>query len=169
MEALSYKMDLRLGRDAVWERFTSGPGLCSWLCQRATFEAVVGGRVDLEWDVAPGRGGTLTEVRGRVLSIDRPRLLTFSWLGAVRGVFCSTGETEVMLDLFPTPEGTRVELSHLGWSGGDASLAERDRVDRLWWSALERLRAAVRLSPRASVMSTVMVRGAAGSLSRRSR
>jgi uncharacterized protein YndB with AHSA1/START domain len=122
---IHYVMDLAAPRDRVWQAWTTSEGLAAWLCREATVEPAVGGRVLLSWDTGA--------VSCRVLSIDRPRLLLLGWPS-------DSGLAEVCLQLRPTLDGTRLELTLSGLESG----AAHELADRTWQHGLERLRAVVR-------------------------
>ena len=84
---------------------------------------------DRVWEACT-RGGTLP-CAGEVLFEDRPRLLH---LGE------SDESSSVTVRLFPTLDGTRLEVIH----EVACDLSTRDRLDRRWQAALESLRIALR-------------------------
>jgi len=136
MDALIYKMDLGITRDVLWDAWTTPGGLAAWLCAEARIEPTVGQPLELRW---PGNGELPSRVEGEVLSVFRPRHFAFTW-SAGRGPV-----TEVLVDLFPTLDGARLELTHRGWPDeGEAEL--RAAHHRLWQQALERLRVLLRAS-----------------------
>lgn len=121
---IHYVMDLAVPRDRVWQAWTTAEGLATWLCREATVEPAVGGRIVLSCDTGA--------VTCQVLSIDRPRLLLLGWP-------TDAGLADVCLQLRPTLDGTRLELTLFGLSGSAGQQA-----DRIWQQGLERLRAVVR-------------------------
>ena len=84
----------------------------------------IGGRLLLEWN------GEL--VVGEVLSVDPPRLLLMEWR-----VDLVTSRVEARL--FPTLDGTRLEVTHHGLTSEDL----RARLDHGWQASLERLHALI--------------------------
>ncbi len=144
MQPLTYTMDLPVPRDRVWNAWTTSAGLASWLCLRAEVEPVVGGRYELFWNPDATRPESDSTLGCRVLSVDRPRLLRFTWRGAdeVADVMNVPGApvTEVEVRLLPTPDGTRLEISHAGWGDGPGWERARAWFDRAWSGALEQLR-----------------------------
>lgn len=143
MEPLRFELDLAATRDRVWELFTTPDGLASWLCLRATVEPRVGGAFELFWNPDPARPESDSTLGCRILSIDRPRLLSFTWRGAdaVAGVMNAEGvaPTEVTVELLPRPTGTRIRMTHTGWGDGDDWGRARTWFDRAWRGALARL------------------------------
>lgn len=144
MEPLRYAMDIPVARDRVWNAWTNPEALAKWLCLRAEVVPVVGGRFDLSWNPDPSRPESDSTLGCRVLSVDRPRLLRVTWRGSdeVADVMNTPGAaaTEVELRLYPTPDGTRLELTHEGWGAGPGWDRARAWFDRAWSGALERLR-----------------------------
>jgi uncharacterized protein YndB with AHSA1/START domain len=144
MHPLTYTMDLPVPRDRVWTAWTTPGGLASWLCLRAEVEPVVGGRYELFWNADTTRPDSDSTLGCRVLSVDWPRLLRFTWRGAdeVADVMNVPGApvTEVEVRFFPTPDGTRLEIVHSGWADGPGWERARTWFDRAWSGALEQLR-----------------------------
>jgi uncharacterized protein YndB with AHSA1/START domain len=144
MDPLRYTMDLPAPRDRVWDAWTRPGILARWLCLRAEVEPAVGGRYELFWNPDPRRPESDSTIGCRVLSIDRPRLLRFTWRGSdeVADVMNAPGApvTEVEVRLFPTPDGTRLEVTHSGWGDGPGWERARAWFDRAWSGALEGLR-----------------------------
>ena len=122
-------------------------GLGAWLCLRANVEPRVGGAYELFWNPDESRPDHDSTIGCRVLSIDRPRLLAFSWRGSdeVADVMNVEGapQTSVTVQLLPRPSGTRLVVVHEGWGEGDGWARARAWFDRAWSGALERLRASV--------------------------
>jgi len=144
VEPLTYKMDIAAPRDRVWRAWTTPQGLASWLCLRANIKPVVGGKFELFWNPDETRPESDSTLGCRVLSIDRPRLLHFTWRGSdeVADVMNAPDApvTDVKVDLFPTLDGTRLELTHTGWGDGPSWERAREWFDRAWAGALEKLR-----------------------------
>ena len=116
--------DRRIEREAVyphppervWRALVDPNELSAWLMP-TNFAPEVGRDFVLE------TGQELGTIRGEVLEIDEPRLLRCRW----SGVF---GDTEVLFELFPEPEGTRLRVQHDGWD--DPAIAERAGFDDGW-------------------------------------
>jgi len=147
MRPLSYEMDLPLERDVVWEALTTREGVAAWWCAHASVDPVVGGRYVL-WGEADGADqGSQPALDLRVMTIDRPRLLVLGCEGAA-GVTGGRREdqasgTRLDVTLYPTPEGTRLEIVHSGFGESADALWVRRRFEPYWWGALEGLRAAI--------------------------
>ena len=147
MKPLGYEMDLPLERDAVWEALTSGERVAAWWCAHASVDPVVGGRYVLWGDVDGADSGSRPCLDMRVMTIDRPRLLVLGIEGA-SGVTDGRREREVQrtrldVTLYPSPDGTRLELVHSGFGESADALWVRRRFEPYWWGALEGLRAAL--------------------------
>jgi uncharacterized protein YndB with AHSA1/START domain len=116
--------DRRIEREAVyphppervWRALIDPNELTAWLMP-TDFAPQVGRDFVLE------TGQELGTIRGEVLEIDEPRRLRCRW----SGVF---GDTEVLFELFPEPEGTRLRVQHDGWD--DPAIAERAGFDDGW-------------------------------------
>jgi uncharacterized protein YndB with AHSA1/START domain len=125
METTRFKMDLRASRDTVWKTFTSSESLSGWLCQKAEVEPFLGGMYNLFFE--------RHSVAGRVFSIDRPRLLHV-------GAKDSQNPFEITIELFPTLDGTRLEVTQSFSADEPNQPVESPSIERIWMSALERLR-----------------------------
>ena len=143
MEPLLFELDLPVSRDRMWDLFTTAAGLSSWLCLRARVEPRVGGAYELFWNPDETRPESDSTLGCRILSIDRPRLLAFTWRGAdaVADVMNAEGviPTEVVVELLPRPTGTRLRMTHSGWGDGDDWEKARAWFDRAWRGALAKL------------------------------
>jgi uncharacterized protein YndB with AHSA1/START domain len=134
-------MELPARRDRVWWALTTEEGLSCWLCRRAEVQPYVGGSYELFLE-EPAEQRLEPELRCQVLSIDHPRLLQLAWQGPEASAF-ETSFSEVRVQLFPTLDGTRLEITHdctdpcYSWDEIRLSL------ERLWIDSLERLQLAV--------------------------
>lgn len=146
MEPLAYERDVPATRDRIWELFTTEAGLASWLCLRARVEPVVGGAYELFWNPDSSKPESDSTLGCTLLTVDRPRLLVFTWRGAdaVADVMNVEGApvTQVTVALTPGPGGTRLRLTHEGWGDGPGWERARAWFDRAWTGALEGLAAA---------------------------
>jgi uncharacterized protein YndB with AHSA1/START domain len=147
MEPLRYEMDLPLERDAVWDAWTTSGGVSAWWCAHASVDPVVGGRYVLWGDCDGADSGSLPALDLRVMTIDRPRLLVLGCEGA-SGVTGGTRDREAArtrldVTLYPSPDGTRIEIVHSGFGESADALWVRRRFEPYWWGALEGLRAAL--------------------------
>jgi uncharacterized protein YndB with AHSA1/START domain len=145
MSALSYEMVLPADRDRVWWALTTEEGLAGWLCCRAEIEPFVGGQYELYFEDDVGGLRREPEVRGQVLSIDHPRLLQLAWSGPGEAEVAAE-RTELRVRLYPTLEGTRLEILHAGSEQSHRWDDARASLERLWIDSLERLQLAVQSS-----------------------
>jgi len=90
----------------VWEALTDPKLLADWLMQN-DFRAEVGHAFSFVTEPAPGFDGV---VRCKVLEIEPERRLRYSWVGGGQ-------DTQVTWELEPHGRGTRVTLTHSGFSG----------------------------------------------------
>jgi uncharacterized protein YndB with AHSA1/START domain len=145
MDPLRFTVDVPAPRDHVWEAFTTAAGLAGWLCLRARVEPEIGGAYELFWDPDESHPERDSTLGCTVLSLDRPRLLEFTWRGAeaVADVMNVAGAppTQVKVELRPTLDGTRIELTHSGWGDGPGWERARAWFERAWGGALQALRA----------------------------
>lgn len=141
MRPLSYELELPARRERVWWAWTTEEGLAGWLCRHAEVEPFVGGRYELFLDERLGAHRE-PELRCQVLSIDHPRLLQLLWRGPDESDL-EAGETEVRVRLFPTLDGTRLEITHSCCEQTDGWEDTRAALERLWIDSLERLQVVV--------------------------
>jgi uncharacterized protein YndB with AHSA1/START domain len=145
MEPLDYELVLPAPRDEVWRAFTTPDGLTQWLAPRARVEAVVGGPYELFWAPPEAPPESNSTLGCRVLSVDPPRLLRFTWRGSdeVADVMNAPGApvTEVTVALTPALDGTRLRLTHAGWGEVADWARARAWFDAAWTNALRALRA----------------------------
>ncbi len=125
-------MDIPVSRDRVWEAWTTPPGLRQWLCREAVVMPAVGGPYEMLFEPGGSHATSAPPLLGRVLSIDRPRLLQFG--GSDGG-----NRFVVIVELFPTLDGTRVEVTH-SFLGDELRSPLCDRFDPIWTNGLEQLR-----------------------------
>jgi len=90
----------------VWSALTDARAIRQWWVD-TDFEPTVG-RAFFFQDTPQGSWDG--RVNGKVLEVDAPRRIRFSWLG-------DGHETEVTYELFATPSGTRFVLTHEGFRG----------------------------------------------------
>jgi uncharacterized protein YndB with AHSA1/START domain len=96
--------------DKVWATLTKPESLTVWLRARAQIEPRVGGRFHL----VLGEGASI--VPGEVIDWDPPRRLEITW---PEPGTTGTGGSTLAFDLEPTPQGTKLTLTHLLPGGGD--------------------------------------------------
>jgi uncharacterized protein YndB with AHSA1/START domain len=139
MAPISHTLVLPAARDRVWDAWTTTAGLRGWLCRDATIDPVVGGRLALRWAKGEAYPALTPELDGEVLFVDRPRRLELRFGDAIG----APGPGRVEVDLLPSLDGTRLQLTHAGFGDDPAAARVRERCDAAWTAALGRLRAAV--------------------------
>ena len=92
--------------ETVWTALTDSRAITAWLMPN-DFQPVVGHKFNFKTKPAPGFDGI---VHCEVLTIDKPRVLSYTWQGG--GI-----DTVVTFTLEKVAEGTRVVLEHRGFSG----------------------------------------------------
>ncbi len=92
----------------VWRAITDRRELSQWLMEN-DFEPRVGHSFTFRTDPAPGFDGI---VHCRVIEVDEPHRLSFTWHGGWQGK-----PTVVTVTLEPVEGGTRLRLEHKGFSG----------------------------------------------------
>lgn len=125
-------------RERVFDAWSRPDALMAWMGPSASIHAVrvetdfrEGGHYQITFD--SGDGG-LRRVRGRYLTINRPRRLAFSW------IWCEASpadevETTVIVDFAEHPHGTCIHLRHLRFT----SEHERRRHADGWRGTLDKL------------------------------
>jgi uncharacterized protein YndB with AHSA1/START domain len=101
--------------ERVWEALTSSEALAAWLMPN-DFKPVVGHRFTFRTRPAPGFDGI---VRCKVLELDPPRRMVWSWAGG-------SIDTTVTFTLEETADGrTRLRMHQVGFHGLGAQLTRR--------------------------------------------
>ena len=135
----------------VWDAITDTDTLETWL-SACDFTPEVGHEFRLAATPGPGFDG---QVRCRVLEVDAPRTLSFSWNGGPI-------ETVVTLSLSPDGDGTRLTLLQSGFTDVQANTLLP--LLHLWWQASLSAQLLGRLAPTVSAVSTgTLAVGAIGS------
>lgn len=113
----------------VWDGLATNEAISEWLMETNNFKAEAGHRFEMTCvdDV-----GNLDVYRCKVLQVDPPNLMLWSWVLAGNE---ERGQTEVEFRLTATDTGTRVQLLHRG--DRDEEMLKRfktgwpDKLDRL--------------------------------------
>jgi uncharacterized protein YndB with AHSA1/START domain len=92
--------------ESVWYALTDRDRIRDWLMEN-DFKPIVGHRFRFHTKPSPGFDGI---VNCEVLKVDRPHLLSYTWVGG--GI-----DTVVTFTLDPVAEGTRLVLEHTGFQG----------------------------------------------------
>lgn len=95
----------------VWDAITDQAELSKWL-MNGTFEARVGSEFEFWWEKDGQRMGT---TYGKVLEMDKPRKLSYTWDW---GSDKTPGGTLVTFYLEPAGSGTKLRFEHTGFIEG---------------------------------------------------
>lgn len=106
MKQIRIVKELAFPREDVWQQLTDSELLAQWLMPN-DFEPIVGHEFTFQTDPAPGFDGI---VRCRVLELDEPSLLAYTWAGG-------NLDTVVTFRLKAIDFGTRLTLEHDGFTG----------------------------------------------------
>jgi uncharacterized protein YndB with AHSA1/START domain len=116
----------------VWRALTERAALAGWLMPN-DFSPRLGHEFTFRVEKAEGWSGV---VHCRVVAIEEPRLVAYTWSGG-----SPLPETLVSFTLEPTASGTRLRLVHSGFAaGGPPALSVRDILASGWGSTLLRER-----------------------------
>jgi uncharacterized protein YndB with AHSA1/START domain len=113
--------------DEVFRALTHPLDLSLWFCHTAWTDPQPGGEFQVRW-----RNGWWA--RGVYEMVERPRRVAYSWQGKDE-----PGETDVVIEITATGEGTSVKLTHSGF--GDDALWDKAvfEAESSWLPALENL------------------------------
>src|SRR5687768_16893582 len=105
-ESISFDFDLHHSPEKVWRALTDPALLAEWLLPVIGLELTPGATFTLKTQPQPGWDGM---VQCRVLEIDAPRMISYTW---VAGDFI---DTVVTFTLTPTAVGTQLSLVQSGF------------------------------------------------------
>jgi uncharacterized protein YndB with AHSA1/START domain len=111
MAPIRHSADYPYPPELVWEALTDPDAIREWLMDN-DFKPVVGHEFTLRMPPKPGFDGV---IRCRVLRVEPPRELVYTWTGG-----WVKQPTTVTWKLTPTGDGTRLELEHDGLDQGIA-------------------------------------------------
>jgi uncharacterized protein YndB with AHSA1/START domain len=117
---VQFEIEINATPEKVWAKLASAEGMAEWFSKRLTFEFHEGGQFKM--DVNYGDEGEFTFF-GKVVKIDAPRELAFTWTQQPKGKEPWPVSTLVSFKLQPTAAGTRVTLTHSGFEALDAAMA----------------------------------------------
>lgn len=126
----------------VWWAWTTDAGIRSWQVDDSRVELRVGGPYEWFFQTDAEHG-----VRGsedcHVIGFQAPTMLTFTWNAPPSLAQARAQRTVVLLRLRPddADEGTRVEVTQLGWGDGGEWDEAYDYFDAAWGRVLDRLHA----------------------------
>jgi uncharacterized protein YndB with AHSA1/START domain len=110
-ESLSFEFDLNHGPGKVWRALTDPVLLAEWLLPVVELKLEPGAAFAFKTQPYPGWDGT---VNCRILEIDAPRKLSYTWVVGDKGESISL-DTVVTFTLTPTASGTRLSLVQSGF------------------------------------------------------
>ena len=110
--------------ERVWLAVTDSAAIAEWLMPN-TFKPVVGHEFQFHTNPAPGFDG---KVHCRVLAIEEPTRMSFTWRGGPI-------DTVVTITLEPVPGGTRLLLDHAGFEG-PAAINVASMLENGWKSKI---------------------------------
>ncbi|MEQ8766657.1 MAG: SRPBCC domain-containing protein [Planctomycetota bacterium] len=119
---------LNVEHETVWNAITDPSHIARWFSDRTVFQGHQGGLVAYIWD-------TLGEVRGTIVDIQPQKLLHITW-----DLPEEEARTEVVYNLVPTSQGTRLEVLHQGFGEGEEWDREMRRAEIAWASELRALK-----------------------------
>ena len=115
MTVIRKTIEIRAPQEAVWRYLTEPDLLAAWL-MRNDFRAAP----DAEFSFySPPRAGWDGQVRCRLVELDPPARIAFTWETGDVGA-----ETLVTIALAPAGEATRLELTHANWAGARGDVVE---------------------------------------------
>ena len=123
----------------VWSAWTTRAGLESFFAPEAMVEPRPGGAFAIHFDpyAAPGLRGADDM---RVLAVQEPRMLSFTWNAPPHLPEARAQHTVVIVRLAPADSGgTRVDLTHVGWGDGGQWDEAYRYFDRAWGAVLANL------------------------------
>lgn len=124
----------------VWWAWTTDAGIRSWLVDDSRIELRVGGPYEWYFLTEAEQGGQGSE-GCQVIGFQEPTLLTFTWNAPPHLAEARAQRSMVLLRLRPDAddEGTRVELTQLGWGDGGQWDEAFAYFDAAWARVLARL------------------------------
>lgn len=119
-DGIRFNTWLPLSADHSWTVITRAEHLRGWLGEHIALDATPGGFFREHSE----REGRKVVITGRMLRLERPRLMIMTWSDQDWGV-----ETEVEIRLTGLADGSLLTLNHSGWTGLSAQTAEAVRRD----------------------------------------
>ena len=142
MEPVVHTLVVPASRDRVWSLWTTGVGLAAWLGEGAQVEPWLGGAFTpgaSAAEVAAGVPPAGPTPVGRIVAIDRPRLVLVEW---APGAVSEEAVAETRVEVRPDLDGARLTVTHHGWGQGQLGADQRAACEAAWLEALRRLRVA---------------------------
>jgi uncharacterized protein YndB with AHSA1/START domain len=122
----------------VWRAWTTSEGIVSFFAPEAVIEATPGGAFFVHFNPY-ARAGLKGADDMRVLAVQAPKLISFTWNAPPHLPEARAQRTFVTVRLAPAEGGTRVRLRHAGWGEGGQWDDAYQYFDRAWGSVLANL------------------------------
>ncbi|MFC7048570.1 SRPBCC family protein [Emcibacter nanhaiensis] len=131
---ISLTLAIKAKPATVWSCLTNNEHIANWWGEEVSLEPRVGGTFEERW---LDREGEERATRGTVKAVEENAKLHLTWADPEWEV-----ETEVIITLSPTEDGTELVLSHTGWEGfmGDLMDSLREDHEAGWQSHLYSLK-----------------------------
>ena len=125
--SLSYEQIINAASEPIYQAFSNATLLREFMCQIATVNPKVGGRIYLAWDNDYYAAGVFTK-------LEENRSIGFTWQGPGE-----PGQTQVEINLVPGGNSTRIEITHSGLGEGEAWDSAAKAWEKGWTDCLENL------------------------------
>lgn len=133
--------------EAVWKAWTTSEGITSFFAPEAYVEARPEGAFHIHFNpyAPPGSKGADDM---RVLAVQEPKLLSFTWNAPPQLPEARAQRTFVTVRLEPRDGGTLVRINHSGWGEGGQWDQAHDYFDKAWAGVLVALQKRFTEGPR---------------------
>lgn len=114
-----------------WAKWTTGEGIASFLTPASNIELRIGGPYEIYFlpDAPPGERGS---DGCHILSFVPERMLSFEWNAPPQFAKVRQRRTRVVILLDEVADGTRVQLTHLGFGAGEEWDQVHEYFARAW-------------------------------------
>ncbi len=126
-KTLSFERTVKAEPGVVYDAFTNATTLREFLCNVATVNPKIGGRIYMAWDNS-------YYVAGEYTQLEENRAVAFSWQG--KG---DPAPTSIEVTLEAVAGGTHVHLNHSGLGEGETWQASSQEFSKGWIQGLENL------------------------------
>ena len=127
--------------EECWRLWTTEEGLRSFLGRDSNVSLEIGGPYEVYFRIDNARGRRGSE-GCKVLSYLPERMLSFEWNAPPHFPLVRARRTRVVVLFEPAPEGTVVELVHLGFGEGDEWAKAHEYFTLAWPRVMDRFAAA---------------------------
>jgi uncharacterized protein YndB with AHSA1/START domain len=136
---LRKELEVPASVDQVWTAWTTEDGIRSFFAPDAKVELRPGGAYEPYFMLERPEGERGAE-GCRVIEVEPPRRLVFSWNFPPHLSTLRNEHTQVRLELQPVAQGTQVALTATGWQRGGQWEEVYAYFERAWGLVLSRLR-----------------------------